>query len=27
VPGVSFVTAATYTLVFGLFVQTLVLTI
>ena len=26
-PGVSFVTAATYTLVFGLFVQTLVLTI
>lgn len=26
VPGVSFVTAATYTLVFGLFVQTLVLT-
>jgi drug/metabolite transporter (DMT)-like permease len=27
VPGVSFVTAASYTLVFGLFVQTLVLTI
>jgi drug/metabolite transporter (DMT)-like permease len=27
VPGVSFVTAATYTLVFGLFVQTLILTI
>jgi len=27
VPGVSFVTAATYTLVFGLFVQTLVLTV
>ena len=27
VPGVSFVTAATYTLVFGLFVQTLVLSI
>jgi drug/metabolite transporter (DMT)-like permease len=27
VPGVSFVTAATYTLVFGLFVQTVVLTI
>ena len=26
-PGVSFVTAASYTLVFGLFVQTLVLTI
>jgi len=27
VPGVSFVTAASYTLVFGLFVQTLILTI
>src|SRR6478672_9613499 len=27
VPGVSFVTAASYTLVFGLFVQTLVLTV
>ncbi|MBS0531604.1 MAG: DMT family transporter [Proteobacteria bacterium] len=27
VPGVSFVTAATYTLVFGLFVQTLILTV
>src|SRR5690349_5828457 len=27
VPGVSFVTASTYTLVFGLFVQTLILTI
>ena len=27
VPGVSFVTAASFTLVFGLFVQTLVLTI
>src|ERR1700710_1634914 len=27
VPGVSFVTAATYTLVFGLFVQTLVLSV
>ena len=27
VPGVSFVTAATYTLVWGLFVQTLILTI
>src|SRR5882757_4255493 len=27
IPGVSFVTAASYTLVFGLFVQTLVLTI
>ena len=26
-PGVSFVTAASYTLVFGLFVQTLVLTV
>jgi uncharacterized membrane protein len=27
VPGVSFVTAATYTLVWGLFVQTLILTV